>query len=133
MGERMATSTPGGGQTSLGMAPNVAGLLCYVPCCIGLIFSIVVAIAEKKSRSVRFHAFQSLLLHAACFVLGIGLNVAQIALAAIDLGAVGLLLGLVSMVIGVAFLGLTIFMMIKANGGEEFELPVIGPMAKGWA
>ncbi len=133
MGERMATSTPGGGQTNLGMAPNIAGLLCYVPCCIGFIFSIVVAIAEKKSRSVRFHAFQSLLLHAACFVLGIGLNVFQIALAAIDLGAVSLLLGLVSMVVGVAFLGLTIFMMIKANGGEEFELPVIGPMAKGWA
>ena len=129
----MATSTPGGGQTSLGMSPNVAGLLCYVPCCIGLIFSIVVAIAEKKSRSVRFHAFQSLLLHAACFVLGFGLNVMQIALATIDLGAVGLLLSLVAMVVGVAFLGLAIFMMIKANAGEEFELPVIGPMAKGWA
>ena len=128
----MATSTPGGGQTSLGMAPNVAGLLCYVPCCIGLIFSIVVAIAEKKSRSVRFHAFQSLLLHAVAIVLGFGLNVMQIALATIDLGAVGLLLSLVGMVVGVAFLGLAIFMMIKANGGEEFELPVIGPMAKGW-
>ena len=129
----MATSTPGGGQTSLGMAPNVAGLLCYVPCCIGFIFSIVVAIAEKKSRSVRFHAFQSLLLHAVAFVLGFGLNVMQIALATIDLGAVGLLLSLVAMVVGVAFLGLAVFMMIKANGGEEFELPVIGPMAKGWA
>ena len=129
----MATSTPGGGQTSLGMAPNVAGLLCYVPCCIGLIFSIVAAIAEKNSRSVRFHAFQSLLLHAASFVVGIGLNVAQIALAAIDLGSVSLLLSLVGMVIGVGFLGVAIFMMIKANGGEQFELPVIGPMAKGWA
>ena len=133
MGERMATSTPGGGKTSLGMAPNVAGLLCYVPCCIGLIFSIVVAIAEKKNRSVRFHAFQSLLLHAAVIVLSIGLNLAQVALAVIDLGAVGLLLSLVGMVVGVAFLGMMIFMMIKANGGEEFELPVIGPMAKGWA
>ena len=129
----MATSTPGGGQKSLGMAPNVAGLLCYVPCCIGLIFSIVAAIAEKKNHLVRFHAFQSLLLHAAAFVLGFGLNVAQIALAAIDLGAVGLLLSLVGMVVGVAFLGMAIFMMIKANSGEEFELPVIGPMAKGWA
>jgi uncharacterized membrane protein len=128
----MATSTPGGGQTSLGMAPNVAGLLCYVPCCVGFIFSIVAAIAEKKSRSVRFHAFQSLLLHAAAFVVWMVLWVGQIALAVIDLGAVGLLLSLLGMVIGVAFLGLAIFMMIKANGGEEFELPVIGPLAKGW-
>jgi uncharacterized membrane protein len=132
----MATSTPGtpgGGQTSLGMNANVAGLLCYVPCCIGLVFSIVAAIAEKKSRSVRFHAFQSLLLHAAAFVLGFGLNVVQIALATMDLGSVGLLISLIQMVVGVAFLGLAVFMMIKANGGEEFELPGIGPMAHNWA
>jgi uncharacterized membrane protein len=129
----MATSTPGGtGQTSLGMAPNVAGLLCYVPCCIGLIFSIVAAIVEKKNRFVRFHAFQSLLLHAVAIVIGFGLNVMQIALATVDLGAVGLLLSLVGMVVGVAFLGMAVFMMIKANGGEEFELPVIGPMARQW-
>lgn len=129
----MATSTPGGGQTSLGMAPNVAGLLCYVPCCIGLIFSIVVAIAEKKSHPVRFHAFQSLLLHGAAFAVWVVLWVGQAALAVVNLGAVGLLLSLVGMVVGVALLGLAIFMMIKANAGEEFELPVIGPMAKGWA
>jgi uncharacterized membrane protein len=129
----MATSTPsGGGKTSLGMAPNVAGLLCYVPCCIGLVFSIVAAIAEKSNKFVRFHAFQSLLLHAVAIVLGIGLNFLQIALSAVNLGAVGLLLSLVGMVVGVAFLAMAIFMMIKANGNEEFELPVIGPMARQW-
>ena len=58
-------SSPTPGQTNLGVAPNVGGLLCYVPCCIGLIFSIVVAIVEKQSRFVRFHAFQSLLFHGA--------------------------------------------------------------------
>jgi len=129
----MASSTPGGGQTSLGMAPNVAGLLCYVPCCLGFIFSIVVAIAEKKSRFVRFHAFQSLLLHAVAFALSLGLWFAQAALAMMDLGAVGLLLSLVQMVVGVALLGTAIFLMIKANGGEELELPVIGPLAHQWA
>ncbi len=129
----MATSTPGGGQTNLGMAPNIAGLLCYVPCCIGFIFSIVAAIAEKKSRLVRFHAFQSLLLHAAFLVLWVGLWAAQMALAILDLRAVGLLLSLIGLVLGVAVIAMMIFMMIKANGGEEFELPVIGPMAKGWA
>jgi uncharacterized membrane protein len=129
----MATSTPGGGgQTSLGMAPNVAGLLCYVPCCIGLVFSIVAVIVEKGNRFVRFHAFQSLLLHAVAIVLGLGLNVVQIGLSAVNLGAVGLLLSLVGMVVGVAFLAMAVFMMIKANGGEEFELPVIGPMARQW-
>jgi uncharacterized membrane protein len=127
----MATSTPGG-QTNLGMAPNVAGLLCYVPCCIGLIFSVVAAIVEKQSRFVRFHAFQSLLLHAAALVVSIALWVVQAGLVVVHLGAVSLLLSLVGMVVGVAFLGITIFMMIKANGGEEFELPVIGAMGRQW-
>ena len=67
----MATSTPGGAQTNLGLAPNVAGLLCYVPCCVGLVFGIVAAIVEKQSRFVRFHAFQSLLLHGALIVISV--------------------------------------------------------------
>ena len=129
----MATSTPGGAKTNLGLEPNVAGLLCYVPCCIGLVFSVVAAIVEKQSRFVRFHAFQSLLVHAVAIVLGIGINVLQVVLGVAGLGAVGLLLSLVGMVVGVAFLGLTIFLMIKANAGEEFELPVVGPMARQWA
>lgn len=130
-GGSMASSTPG--QSNLGMAPNVGGLLCYLPCCLGLIFSVVVAIVEKQSRFMRFHAFQSLLLHAAAFVLGIAVNVLQIVLALVHLGAVSLLLQLVAMVVGVGFLGLSIFMMIKANSGEQFELPVIGEMARKWA
>ena len=128
----MATSTPGGAKTNLGLEPNVAGLLCYVPCCVGLVFSVVAAIVEKQSRFVRFHAFQSLLVHAVAIVLGIGINVLQVVLGMAGLGAVGLLLSLVGMVVGVAFLGLTIFLMIKANAGEELELPVVGPMARQW-
>ena len=129
----MATSTPGGGQTSLGMAPNVAGLLCYVPCCIGLIFSIVVAIAEKQNRSVRFHAFQSLLFHAAFIVLMFAIGAGYAVLGILGLDAVGVILWLLQMLAFVGFVGILIFLMVKANGGEEFELPVIGPMAKGWA
>jgi len=124
----MASPTPG--QTNLGVSPNVGGLLCYVPCCIGLIFSIVAAIVEKQSKFVRFHAFQSLLLHAAGVVVSIVFLILQIILAVIHLGILGTLLRLV---FGVGFLGLTIFMMVKANGGEELELPVIGEMAKKWA
>jgi uncharacterized membrane protein len=126
-------SPASGGQTNLGVAPNVGGLLCYVPCCIGFLFSIVVAVVEKQSRFVRFHAFQSLLLHAALFVLGIGLQVVAFAAAFMHLGFVNLLLIPIQMLLGVAGLGIAIFLMIKANGGEEFELPMIGDMAKKWA
>jgi uncharacterized membrane protein len=128
----MATSTPGGAKTNLGLEPNIAGLLCYVPCCIGLVFSVVAAIVEKQSRFVRFHAFQSLLLHGVFIVLWIAISGIHIGLSIVGLGAVSLLVQLVSWVVGIALLGLAIFLMIKANAGEEFELPVIGPMARQW-
>ena len=116
------------------MEPNIAGLLCYVPCCIGLVFSVVAAIVEKQSRFVRFHAFQSLLVHAVAIVLGTGPATSRnVALAA---WRAGLRRRCCSPCVGCwwasAFLGLTIFLMIKANSGEEFELPVIGPMARQW-
>jgi uncharacterized membrane protein len=128
----MATSTPGGGgQTNLGVAPNVAGLLCYVPCCVGLVFAIVAAIVEKQSRFVRFHAFQSLLLHGGILVFLIGLGVAGMVLSAVS-GFLGLILFPLQVLIGLALLGLAILLMIKANAGEEYELPVIGKMARQW-
>ncbi len=128
----MATSAPGGGQTNLGLAPNVAGLLCYVPCCLGFVFAAVAAIVEKQSRFVRFHAFQSLLLHGAVFVLMCGVMILNTALAMTSLGLVGLLFNLVLMVVGLGLLALDVLMMIKANGGEELELPVIGKLARQW-
>jgi len=81
---------------------------------------------------VRFHAFQSLLVHAVAIVLGIGLNVVQAVLGVAGFGAIGLLLSFVGILIGLGFLGLTIFLLIKANSGEEFELPTLGRMARQW-
>ena len=127
------TPTPGGANTNLGLEPKIAGLLCYVPCCIGLVFSVVAAIVEKQSRFVRYHAFQSLLLHGVFVLLWIAITVVQVALGFVGLGAVSLLIQMLSWVIGLALLALAIFMMIKANAGEEFELPVVGPMARKWA
>ena|SRR5260370_37396996 len=126
-------ASPASGPTNIGVAPNIGGLLCYVPCCIGFLFSIMVAIVEKQSRFVRFHAFQSLLLHGAAFVVTIGLYVVQIVLTMVHLGAVGLLISLIHLLLAVGLLGISIFLMIKANGGEEFSLPMIGEMASKWA
>jgi uncharacterized membrane protein len=131
----MATETPttGGPGTNLGLEPKIAGLLCYVPCCIGLVFSVVAAIVEKQSRFVRFHAFQSLLMHGVFVVFWVAIMVVQAALAMVGLGVVSLLIHLVSWVLGFALIALDIFMMIKANASEETELPVVGPMARKWA
>jgi uncharacterized membrane protein len=114
------------------MDPKVASLLCYVPCCIGFIFAIVAAVVEKTNRTVRFNAFQSLLLHAAGFAAMIALSVLQVLLGVVGLGAVSMLVWLVQMVIGVGLLAVLILMLIKANSGEEFALPVVGEMARKW-
>jgi uncharacterized membrane protein len=128
----MASPSPAPGQTNLGVAPNVGGLLCYVPCCIGFIFSVVAAIVEKQSKFVRFHAFQSLLLHAAAFVCLVAIQIVGV-MAAMASSLLALLVHLVGMVLGLGLLGVCIFLMIKANGNEEVELPVIGEMARKWA
>ncbi len=118
-------------QTKLGVAPNVGGLLCNVPCCIGFIFSIVAVVVEKDNKFVRFHAFQSLLLHGVGFVCGFALQVLSI-VAGMVVGALGGLIGLLGLPLGLAFLGAQIYMMIKANNNEELKLPVIGDMATQW-
>jgi uncharacterized membrane protein len=133
----MATSVPppplpptgSAGPTNLGMAPNVGALLCYVPCCIGLIFSIVVAIVEKQSRYLRFHAFQSLLFHAALVVLWVGLTILGFILGAIHLG---LIMIPIQLLVGLAVLGLHVLLMIKAYNNEQYELPTLGAMARNW-
>ncbi len=125
----MASSAPG--PTNLGVAPNVGGLLCYAPCCIGLIFSIVVAIVEKQSRFLRFHAFQSLLFHAAVFVVAIAVQIFLVILGMISSG-LALLGSLVWLLVAVALLGANIFLMVKAYQNQELEIPTLGAMARNW-
>jgi uncharacterized membrane protein len=122
-------ASPAAGPTNLGVAPNVGGLLCYAPCCVGLVFSLVAVIVEKQSRFLRFHAFQSLILHAALFVVLLAL-----ALVGMVLGFASVILswivGLVQLAVGLGGLGLMVFLMIKANAGEEYLVPVVGEMAQ---
>ncbi len=126
-------ATPSGGQTNLGMAPNVAGMLCYFPlCCIGIIFSIVAVVVEKQSRFVRFHAFQSLLVHVALIVVVVAMQVFSFVLAAVS-GLLGLLFSLLFGLLGLGILGAMIFLMVKAYQNEEYMLPTLGEMAKNWS
>jgi len=118
-------------QTKLGVAPNVGGLLCNVPCCIGFIFSIVAVVVEKDNKFVRFHAFQSLLLNGVFLVCGVALWVLSIIVGMI-LGPLALLIGVLQIALLFVAMGVMVFMMIKASNNEEFKLPVIGDMATQW-
>jgi uncharacterized membrane protein len=125
----MSTSAPG--PTKLGVAPNVGGLLCYVPCCIGLIFSVVAVIVEKENRFLRFHAFQGLLVHGGSLALFVVLWILIIVLGLISstLAAIG---NALSVLLGLALLGLLIMLMMKAYNGEEYALPTVGDLARKW-
>jgi len=103
------------GETSLGMQPNLAGLLCYF---FGFITGLVFYFVEKKNKFVRFHAMQSIVVFGSFFVANLVLLVLPV------LGVIiGGLLSLLSLV-------LWILLMIKAYQGEFFKLPIAGDIAE---
>ena len=48
-------------------------------------------------------------------------------------GMLSMLLFPVQIVVGLGVFALTVFMMMKAYNGEEFQLPTLGEMARNWA
>jgi uncharacterized membrane protein len=112
-----------------GSSDNIIGLLCYSP--VGLIADIFVLVAEpyKNSKFLRFHAFQSLFMCGACFVISIGLTILGIVLGMIA-GPLALIVFPVQMLFGLGILIVAVMMMIKAYGMQMTKLPVIGNMAE---
>jgi uncharacterized membrane protein len=122
------------GKSALGgIDGNIAALLGYIIWIVALILLII----EKENRFVKFHAIQSLLLHAAAIVVFIALVIVMtilgIVLAMAHLGALAGLLWLLYMVVVLGYIGALIFSAVKAYGGVEFKLPIIGEMAAKWA
>ncbi len=124
------------GKTALGLDNNVGALVCYLNIClpIGLIYSIIVLVTDKTNKLPRFHAFQSLLLTAAAFVLSVILAIFLGVIGAVANSSIIALFGsLIQFVVAIAILGAVIYTAIKAYGGEIFKLPIIGDMADKWS
>jgi len=102
-------------ETSTGLAPNVAGLLCYVGWWIS---GIVFVVLEKKSTFVRFHAWQSIV------TFGV-LTVVQIAIAVIPF--IGWILSPLVWILSVV---LWILLMVQAGSGKMWKLPWVGNWAE---
>ena len=124
-----------GGKTALGLDANVGAMLCYLPiCAVNLIYSIIVLVTEKSNRLVRFHAFQSLLLMAVAFVvLFIVGFIGGFMAAMTESLAIALLVNLITWGLVIVFIAVAIYMCVKAYGGSQTKLPVIGDMADKWA
>jgi len=102
-------------KTSMGLEPNLAGLLCYV---LGWVTGIIFLILEKGNQFVRFHAVQSIVVFGA-------LTVANIILSFIPF--IGWVL---SSLISVLMFILWIILMLKAYKGEKYKLPWAGNFAE---
>jgi uncharacterized membrane protein len=113
------TPTPG----STGLAPNVAGALAYL---LGPITGVLFLLIEKNSPFVRFHALQSIVFGVIWIIFWIVLSVISGVVPVL-----GWLVGfLISIVAGLGGLVLWLLLMWKAYQGQEWELPVAGPIAR---
>lgn len=120
-----------GGRTSLGMAENIEGFLCYL---FPAIFPIIVLLLERESRFARFHAIQSLLFSALAYVLRLPLEI----ILALFQSSQGTSSGSVAFYIlntifgGIIFL-IWIWLAYGALQGQINKLPWLGDLAEKWA
>lgn len=123
----VVTNTEGTAQevkaTSMGMEENIESLLCYL---FGWVTGLIFLLAEKNSKTVKFHAIQSLILGIAVVALYIILN--NILLVA--LWSLWSIISLITTLIGIGYLVLSIILMVKAYHNEKMKLPIIGDFAE---
>jgi uncharacterized membrane protein len=104
---------------------NIAGALAYF-----LIPAIIFLLVEPYSRNrfVRFHSFQCIAVYVAAATVGAVLRILGFVMFFIPL--VGpLIVGLVSMIVGLAWFILWVVLVLKALQGETFKLPIAGDFA----
>ncbi len=105
-----------------GVGRHVAGMLAYVTIIPAIIFRVVEP--YNKSRFVRFHAWQSIFFNVAWWILWIGLRIV------VHLPFLGFFTLLVWPLVGLGGLIVWIILVMKANQGQMFKLPVIGDLAE---
>lgn len=105
-----------------GLADNVAGMLAYVTIIPAIVF--LVLEPYNKSRFIRFHSFQSIFFCVAWTVLWTALRIVA------HIPFFGWVTILLWPLVGLAGLIIWIILLLKANKGEMYKLPVIGDMAE---
>ncbi len=104
-------------KTSIGLAENVAGLLCYV---LGWVSGFVFILIEPENKFVRFHAMQSIIVFGVISIVG-GV-----------LGWMPFIGAFFSVVISIVAFILWIVLMVKAYQGTRYKLPWAGDLAEKW-
>ncbi len=120
-GEALVPQVPKPTGTSIGLEPNVAGLLCYV---LGWITGLIIFLLEKENKFVRFHALQSIVTFGAFTVLWIVFSVLM------GIQYIGTLFWVLNIISWILAFVLWIVLMVKAYQGEKYKLPVAGDIAE---
>lgn len=104
-----------------GLTENVASALCYL---FGLVTGIIFLLIApyNQSKTVRFHAFQSIFLHVGFIVLWILLGFMGILTHGLGFFLYPLL--------GLAAIIVWLYMMYSAYNGKKVKLPLIGDLAE---
>lgn len=112
------------GTTSMGIDPQLAGLLAYL---LSPISGLVIYLIEKENREVRYHAAQSVLLGAALVVAWFALLIISM------IPVIGLIALLGYAVVGLGAFVLWIYLLIQGYQLNHVKLPIAGDMAEQWA
>jgi uncharacterized membrane protein len=104
-----------------GLADNVAGMLAYIT----IIPAIIFLVMEPYNRKpfIRFHAWQCLFFAGAWFAISIGLMILGF------IPVLGLLTLPLHLLVLLGMLAVWVLLLIKANAGQMFKLPLIGDLA----
>jgi len=107
---------------------NVLALVAYLT---GGIAGIIFIVGEqyKNDKFLRFHSFQSVFFSIANIVIWIALSILGSILTAVTLGFAAFILLPLYGIVGLALLGLWVFLMYKAYNNERYMIPFIGNLA----
>lgn len=117
---------PAASQSSTGLDPKLAGLLCYI---LGLITGLIFFLIEKSNDVVRFHAAQSIVFCGSVIVLWIVLMILGLILTSIS-WTLGNLYGLLTLLVWLGLFVVWVVLLIKGYSGTKWKLPVIGDLAE---
>jgi uncharacterized membrane protein len=109
-----------------GLEPNVAAMLAYI---FSLLGGIIFYVIEKDNKFVRFAAMQSILLSVAFIAVNFVVTILTTMLAFTTFGLGFLFLNL-SWILWLAFVVLSVMLAVKAYQNSEWELPIIGKIAR---
>jgi len=116
-------------ESSLGIEQNVAALLAYL---FGIIGGLIFLLTEKNNQFVRFAAAQSIVFNVAIVVIYVVYFILSSIIAAL-IGYLGVIMLFVTPLAVLGLLAVWVMLMIKAYSNKEWELPVIGKIARSFA